>query len=58
VAVEAFLAGRLAFTGIAGVIADTLEAVQTGSAQELDEIMDADARARRMAQTRVLALAA
>jgi 1-deoxy-D-xylulose-5-phosphate reductoisomerase len=58
VAVQAFLAGRLAFTGIAGVIADTLQAVPGGHADDLAQVMDADARARRVAQTRVMALAA
>ncbi len=58
VAVEAFLAGRLAFTGIAGVIAETLEKVQGGAAQGLDEILRADARARHVAGDKVMALAA
>jgi len=58
IAVEAFLAGRLRFTGIAEVIAETLEAVPARSADELDAIMEADARARREAHTRVMALAA
>jgi 1-deoxy-D-xylulose-5-phosphate reductoisomerase len=58
VAVEAFLAGRLAFTGIAGVIADALAAVPAGPADELAQVMEADARARRAARQRVLALAA
>jgi 1-deoxy-D-xylulose-5-phosphate reductoisomerase len=58
VAVEAFLAGRLAFTGIAGVIADTLAAVAPASADTLEDVMAADARGRREAATRILALAA
>jgi 1-deoxy-D-xylulose-5-phosphate reductoisomerase len=58
VAVEAFLAGRLAFTGIAGVIAETLAAVPPTPADDLEQIMQADARARRAADQRVLALAA
>jgi 1-deoxy-D-xylulose-5-phosphate reductoisomerase len=58
VAVEAFLAGRLAFTGIAGVIAETLAAVPPSPADDLEQIMEADARARRTADQRVLALAA
>ncbi len=58
VAVEAFLGGRLPFTGIAAVIADTLEAVPAGPAEDLAAVMDADARARRAAQSRVMALAA
>ena len=58
VAVEAFLAGRLRFTGIAEVIAETLEAVPVRPAEDLGEILEADARARREAHTRVMALAA
>jgi 1-deoxy-D-xylulose-5-phosphate reductoisomerase len=58
IAVEAFLAGRLRFTGIAEVIAETLEAVPARPAEGLDEIMEADARARREAHIRVMALAA
>jgi 1-deoxy-D-xylulose-5-phosphate reductoisomerase len=58
VAVEAFLAGRLRFTGIAGVIAETLAAVPARGADSLGEVMEADARARREAHTKVMALAA
>ena len=58
VAVEAFLAGRLAFTGIGGVIADTLAAVPAGPAHELAQVMEADARGRGEAKRRILALAA
>jgi 1-deoxy-D-xylulose-5-phosphate reductoisomerase len=58
IAVEAFLAGRLAFTGIAGVIADTLARLPVGPADDLSQVMEADARARREAQARVMALAA
>ena len=54
VAVEAFLAGRLAFTGIARVIADTLNAVPAGAADDLAQVMEADGRARREAQAKVL----
>jgi 1-deoxy-D-xylulose-5-phosphate reductoisomerase len=58
VAVEAFLAGRLRFTGIAEVIGETLAAVPGRSADDLAGIMEADARARREASARVMALAA
>jgi 1-deoxy-D-xylulose-5-phosphate reductoisomerase len=58
IAVDAFLGRRLAFTGIAGVIADTLAAVPAGPADELAQVMEADARARRAAKNRVMALAA
>jgi 1-deoxy-D-xylulose-5-phosphate reductoisomerase len=58
VAVDAFLGGRLRFTGIAEVIGETLHAVAARPADDLGEIMEADARARREAQTKVMALAA
>ena len=58
VAVEAFLAGRLRFTGIAEVIGETLRALAARPAEDLAEIMEADARARREASNRVMALAA
>jgi 1-deoxy-D-xylulose-5-phosphate reductoisomerase len=49
VAVEAFLAGRLRFTGIAPVIEETLGRVAGGAAASLERVMEADARARRTA---------
>ena len=58
VAVEAFLAGRLAFTGIARVIEDVLAAVAAGPAEDLAAVLNADAQARSAASTRVMALAA
>jgi len=58
VAVEAFLARRLPFTGIARVIADTLSAVPARAAQGLEAIMVADTEARNAASTRILAIAA
>ena len=58
VAVEAFLAGRLPFTGIGSVIADTLAAVAASPADDLAQVMEADARGRREANRRILALAA
>jgi len=58
VAVEAFLAGRLAFTGIAGVIAGALDAVPARAADDLQAVMVADGQARRAASARILALAA
>jgi 1-deoxy-D-xylulose-5-phosphate reductoisomerase len=58
VAVEAFLAGRLGFTEIAGVIADTLQEVPARPADSLPDVMEADGRARNEAQKRVMALAA
>jgi 1-deoxy-D-xylulose-5-phosphate reductoisomerase len=58
VAVEAFLAGRLPFTGIPGVIADTLDSVPARAADDLAAVMAADAHARRAASARILAIAA
>jgi 1-deoxy-D-xylulose-5-phosphate reductoisomerase len=52
-AVEAFLAGRLAFTGIARVIEQTLAEVGASSAEDLATILSADADARRAAQARI-----
>jgi 1-deoxy-D-xylulose-5-phosphate reductoisomerase len=58
VAVEAFLAGRLGFTGIPAVIEETLEAVPARKADDLATVMQADADARREANARIMALAA
>jgi 1-deoxy-D-xylulose-5-phosphate reductoisomerase len=58
VAVEAFLAGRLPFTGIPGVIADTLDCVPARAAEDLAAVMAADGHARRAASARILAIAA
>ncbi len=49
VAVHAFLAGRLAFTGIAQVIETTLERVGAGRVHSFDTLFDADAHARETA---------
>jgi len=57
IAVEAFLAGRIAFTAIARIIADTLDAVPAAEAGSLEAVMAADADARRAALERVAALA-
>jgi 1-deoxy-D-xylulose-5-phosphate reductoisomerase len=50
VAVAAFLAGRLPFLGIEDVVADTLESVDGAEAGSLDDLVDADAEARRLAE--------
>jgi 1-deoxy-D-xylulose-5-phosphate reductoisomerase len=51
VAVEAFLAGRIAFGKIAGVIDATLQAHDGGRpADSLEAVRDADAEARSLAQ--------
>jgi 1-deoxy-D-xylulose-5-phosphate reductoisomerase len=58
VAVEAFLEGRMPFTAIARVIAETLDAVPATEAASLEAVMAADADARREALARVAALTA
>ena len=58
VAVDAFLAGRLPFTGIHGVIADTLGVHSLPQVEDLSSLLRADEQARRIAQSRVMALAA
>jgi len=50
VAVAAFLEGRLPFLGIADVVADTLDRTDTAAAVDLDELVDADRRARDLAE--------
>jgi 1-deoxy-D-xylulose-5-phosphate reductoisomerase len=50
VAVAAFLAGRLPFLGIAGVVEETLGAVEGAPARDLDALTAADAEARRHAE--------
>jgi 1-deoxy-D-xylulose-5-phosphate reductoisomerase len=50
VAVAAFLAGRLAFLGIAGVVEETLAAVDSAAAPDLETLVEADAEARRVAE--------
>jgi 1-deoxy-D-xylulose-5-phosphate reductoisomerase len=50
VAVAAFLAGRLPFLGIAGVVEESLAAVEGAPASDLDALVEADAEARRVAE--------
>jgi 1-deoxy-D-xylulose-5-phosphate reductoisomerase len=50
VAVAAFLAGRLPFLGIAEVVEETLGGVDGAPARDLDELVAADASARRVAE--------
>jgi 1-deoxy-D-xylulose-5-phosphate reductoisomerase len=54
VAVAAFLDGRLPFLAIARVIGDTLDAMPVTKVSDLPAILAEDARARAMAQERVL----
>jgi 1-deoxy-D-xylulose-5-phosphate reductoisomerase len=55
VAVAAFLEGRLNFTAIAAVIEEVVEAHAPGTAAGLDEVLAADAWARRRADASVAA---
>jgi 1-deoxy-D-xylulose-5-phosphate reductoisomerase len=57
VAVEAFLDGRLPFLGIAELVEDTLGAVDGDPARDIDDLVAADAAARRAAE-QALAVAA
>jgi 1-deoxy-D-xylulose-5-phosphate reductoisomerase len=50
VAVAAFLDGRLAFLGIADVVADALAAADGAPARDLQDLLAADAEARRHAE--------
>jgi 1-deoxy-D-xylulose-5-phosphate reductoisomerase len=56
VAVAAFLDGRLPFLGIAEVVEETLERSTGAPARDLDELIEADGEARRIAE-RGMALA-
>jgi 1-deoxy-D-xylulose-5-phosphate reductoisomerase len=56
VAVAAFLEGRLPFLGIADVVEETLEQASGAPAGDLDELVEADTEARRIAE-RGMALA-
>ncbi|MCU7923710.1 MAG: 1-deoxy-D-xylulose-5-phosphate reductoisomerase [Candidatus Thiodiazotropha sp. (ex Dulcina madagascariensis)] len=50
VAVAAFLAERLAFTGIAAVVDETLQTMPIDSAGDLDALLETDRRARIVAE--------
>ena len=49
-AVTAFLEGRLSFLGIADVVAEALDAADGAPARDLDDLREADAQARRLAE--------
>jgi 1-deoxy-D-xylulose-5-phosphate reductoisomerase len=57
VAVAAFLDGRLPFLAIAEAVEETLAAVDGAPAGDLEELVDADAAARRLTEERVAAVA-
>ena len=50
VAVARFLDGELGFTGIAEVVERTLDSIEIGAADSLDELLAVDARARGIAE--------
>jgi 1-deoxy-D-xylulose-5-phosphate reductoisomerase len=50
VAVAAFLEGRLPFLAIAEVVEDALAAADGAPARDLDDLVEADAAARRAAE--------
>jgi 1-deoxy-D-xylulose-5-phosphate reductoisomerase len=56
VAVAAFLAGRLRFLGVASIVEDVLAAVDGAPAGDLDDLIEADGEARRLAEEAVGAL--
>ena len=56
VAVAAFLAGRLPFLGIAPVVEGVLGAADGSPAGDLEELVEADGEARRLAEEAVGAL--
>jgi 1-deoxy-D-xylulose-5-phosphate reductoisomerase len=56
VAVAAFLDGRLPFLAIAATVEEALAGIDGAPARDLDELVEADAAARRLAE-RALALA-
>ena len=58
VAVEAFLAGRIPFTGIAEVVEATLEQMPATPARHFDDLFAADAQAREVAAGLIAAGAA
>jgi 1-deoxy-D-xylulose-5-phosphate reductoisomerase len=53
IAVEAFLQGRIGFSGIAGVVEETLGRVPTRSASTVSELLEIDAASRRAASNLV-----
>lgn len=56
-AVEAFLGGRIGFTDIASVVAETLERCPTEPVADLEAVFAADATGRRVAETVIAASA-
>ncbi|UUM22088.1 1-deoxy-D-xylulose-5-phosphate reductoisomerase [Mycoavidus sp. SF9855] len=57
VAVEAFLQGATCFTSIAAIVANVLERIAPSAVHTLDDVLAADAQARRLAFEEISALA-
>jgi len=55
VAVAAFLEGRLSFLAIAATVEETLAAVAGAPARDVDDLVEADAEARRLAEKELVA---
>jgi 1-deoxy-D-xylulose-5-phosphate reductoisomerase len=55
VAVAAFLEGRLPFLGIAATVEETLAEVHGAPARDLDDLLEADREARRLAERAAVA---
>ena len=55
VAVAAFLSGRIPWAAIAGVVAETLEAHEPSDLEQVEDVLEADARARVRAERAVVA---
>lgn len=53
VAVEAFLSSRIPFPGICGVIAEVLDGFPPSEAETVEQVMEADRQARRLARRAV-----
>jgi 1-deoxy-D-xylulose-5-phosphate reductoisomerase len=58
VAVAAFLAERLSFTGIADLVASALDNVPRSRCGTLEEVLALDRRAREVCERRLISLAA
>lgn len=54
IAVEAFLAGKIPFTGIAEVVSETLNAVPSREAGSVQEVLTIDRESRRVAREKVI----
>jgi 1-deoxy-D-xylulose-5-phosphate reductoisomerase len=58
VAVEAFLAGRIPFPGIAATVGETLERMDLREASSVEEVLSIDAEARRVARSLIESVSA